>query len=186
MLNENVANKTNEVTELDLVFINDKEVMTDSLIVAEAFGKRHDHVIRDIEKIVVSISDISTAPKFGVSEYKDSTGRSLPKYNLCRDSLMLLVMGYGGKRAMQIKINYINAFNAMYAYIQNSLKSKQEKHFEAVKKFETKKAEMSWHASEMRRWQDDAPLLLDKVNKTLQDMQESIDYVFTGNKKIEH
>ena len=184
MLNQNISNQTNEVQELSLVFINDKEVMTDSLIVAEAFGKRHDHVIRDIEKIITSISDISTAPKFGVSEYKDSTGRSLPKYNLCRDSLMLLVMGYGGKKAMQIKINYINAFNAMYAYIQNHLKSKQEKHFEAVKKFATRKAEMSWHATRMRQWQDEAPLLLGEVENTLKDMQGSIDFSFTDNKKI--
>lgn len=184
MLNQNVANQTNEVAELDLVFISDKEVMTDSLLVAKAFGKRHDHVIRDIEKIIASIADISTAPKFGVSEYKDSTGRSLPKYNLCKDSLMLLVMGYGGKKAMQIKINYINAFNAMYAYIQNTLKSKQEKHFEAVRKFESKKAEMSWHASEMRKWQDDAPLLLAEVERTYKDMQGSIDFAFTDDNKV--
>lgn len=75
MLNETASNHKNEVAELDLVFINDKEVMTDSLIVARAFGKRHDHVIRDIEMIIRNVADIPTAPKFGVSEYKDSTGR---------------------------------------------------------------------------------------------------------------
>lgn len=184
MLNQNVANRTNEVAELDLVFINDKEVMTDSLLVAKAFGKRHDNVIRDVERVVADIADISTHLKFEVSEYRDATGRKLLKYNLCKDALMLLIMGYGGKKAMQIKINYINAFNAMYAYIQNTLKSKQEKHFEAVRKFESKKAEMSWHASEMRKWQDDAPLLLAEVERTYKDMQGSIDFAFTDDKKV--
>lgn len=186
MLIENVANKTNEVAELDLVFINEKEVMTDSLIVAKSFSKRHDHVIRDIEKIIASVSDIPTAPKFGVSEYKDSTGRSLPKYNLCKDSLMLLVMGYGGKKAMQIKVNYINAFNTMYAYIQDIAKSKQEKHFDIVRALTTAEEKVSWAGREMRKWQDDGPVLRKAVEDSLKDMQESIDYVFTDNKKIEH
>lgn len=174
MLNENVANKTNEVTELDLVFINDKEVMTDSLIVAEAFGKRHDHVIRDIEKIVVSISDISTAPKFGVSEYKDSTGRSLPKYNLCRDSLMLLVMGYGGKRAMQIKINYINAFNAMYEHIKITAKTRQETLFKAVRENDVSEAESSLAGKILNKRKHDKPRLLNAIERAKRDMQSDM------------
>lgn len=77
MLNENVANKENEITELDLVFINQKEVMTGSLIVAEACGKRHDSAIRDIERVVADITGISAHLKFEVSRYKDSTERTL-------------------------------------------------------------------------------------------------------------
>lgn len=174
MLIENVANKTNEVTELDLVFINEKEVMTDSLIVAEAFGKRHDHVIRDIEKIVVSISDISTAPKFGVSEYKDSTGRSLPKYNLCRDSLMLLVMGYGGKRAMQIKINYINAFNAMYEHIKITTKTRQETLFKAVRENDVSEVESSLAGKILNKRKRDKPRLLNAIERAKRDMQSDM------------
>lgn len=174
MLIENVANKTNEVAELDLVFINEKEVMTDSLIVAEAFGKRHGHVIRDIEKIVVSISDISTAPKFGVSEYKDSTGRSLPKYNLCRDSLMLLVMGYGGKRAMQIKINYINAFNAMYEHIKITAKTRQETLFKAVRENDVSEAESSLAGKILNKRKHDKPRLLNAIERAKRDMQSDM------------
>ena len=55
----------------------------DSLLVAQAFEKRHDHVLRDIAKI--------TDPKSGLSEefiktnfmadsYRDATGRKLPCY----------------------------------------------------------------------------------------------------------
>lgn len=171
MLNENVANKTNKVAELDLVFINEKEAMTDSLIVAEAFGKRHDHVIRDIEKIIASTSSIPTAPKFGVSEYKDSTGRSLPKYNLCKDALMLLVMGYGGKKAMQIKINYINAFNAMYEYIQNISKTKQEVLFSAIRENDISEAESSLAGKILNKRKQDKPRLLDAIERAKRDMQ---------------
>ena len=44
---------------------------------AEAFGKRHDHVIRDIREVMAKCTESFTAPNFGLSEYTDSTGRSL-------------------------------------------------------------------------------------------------------------
>ena len=36
----------------ELVFLKNDEAMTDSLLVAEMFGKRHDSVIRAIETII--------------------------------------------------------------------------------------------------------------------------------------
>ena len=35
----------------DLVIMKDQQAVTSSLQVAEAFDKRHDHIIRDIEKL---------------------------------------------------------------------------------------------------------------------------------------
>lgn len=171
MLNVNVANNANEVNKLNLVFINEKEVMTDSLIIAESFGKRHDNVIRDIERVVADIADISAHLKFEVSEYKDSTGRSLPKYNLCKDALMLLVMGYGGKKAMQIKINYINAFNAMYEYIQNIAKTKQEVLFSAIRENDISEAESSLAGKVLNKRKQDKPRLLNAIERAKRDMQ---------------
>lgn len=54
-----------------------------------------------------------TAHNFVVSNYLDETGRSLPMYIIYRDGFMLLVMGYTGKKALAIKLAYIEAFNAM-------------------------------------------------------------------------
>ena len=61
-----------------LVAIKNKNVVTDSLIVAYKFGKRHDSVIRKIENLIKD--DESTRLIFVVSEYKDSTGRFLKKF----------------------------------------------------------------------------------------------------------
>lgn len=184
MLNESISNKTNEVTESSLVFINDKEVMTDSLIVAEAFGMPHRSVLRSIRVLISEIEGFGGLHNFVQSEYTNKQGRKMPKVLMTKDDWLLLVMGYTGAKATETRYRYIGAFNAMYAYIQNTLKSKQEKHFEAVKKFESKKAEMSWHATRMRQWQDEAPLLLKEVERTYKDMQGSIDFAFTDNKKI--
>jgi len=60
----------------ELVTIMKNQALTTSLKVAEYFGKRHDKVLRAIEKA------ISTLPKNGVSEsflkasYKDDSGKS--------------------------------------------------------------------------------------------------------------
>ena len=86
---------------------------TTSLEVAQFFGKRHDHVMRSVRDLMDNCPEKFTAPNFGVSEYTDETGRSLPMFILFRDGFMLLVMGYTGKKALAMKLAYIEAFNRM-------------------------------------------------------------------------
>ena len=93
------------------VFVKDGSVYANSRDVAAFFEKRHDHVLRDIDSILTV--EPSTAPNFGVSEYKDSTGRWLRSFDLTRDGLTLLAMGFTGHKALKFKIAYIDAFNAM-------------------------------------------------------------------------
>ncbi|MFL9561011.1 Rha family transcriptional regulator [Acinetobacter baumannii] len=99
------------------VFIQDHQIKTDSLKVAEAFGKRHTNVLRAIENL--DSDKEFTELNFELSEYIDSTGRVLPKYEMTKDGWMFLVMGFTGKKAAQIKIAFINAFNAMAVLLQN-------------------------------------------------------------------
>lgn len=108
----------------DLVFVDQKEAYTDSLIVAKVFGKRHDNVLKDIKGIIKENPEILGLLKFEESSYLNSQNKEQPKYNLSKDALMLLVMGYSTQKAMKIKIAYINEFNRMQRYIQ--LKEKRE------------------------------------------------------------
>ncbi len=50
-----------------------------SLEIAELTGKQHAHIMRDIRKL---LSQGVTASNFGLSEYRDSTGRKLPCFEL--------------------------------------------------------------------------------------------------------
>ena len=97
---------------------NGKAVVT-SLQVAEAFGKQHDNVVRDIRNLLES--DDFTRLNFEASSYTDSTGRSLPMFTLTRDGFMLLAMGYNGADAMRLKKAYIAEFNRMESSLQNRL-----------------------------------------------------------------
>ena len=107
----------------ELVFVENNQVLTDSRKVAEYFEKRHDHVIRDIERCKGDL------PKNGgvenaiiKSTYVDVKGESRPMYLLNRDGFMFVVMGFTGEKAAQLKWSYIQAFNAMEA----KLKEQQE------------------------------------------------------------
>ena len=95
------------------VAVHEGKPTVTSLQVAEAFGKEHDKVLRDIRNLPVSNSFI--AANFGVNEYIDPIGRSLPMYRLTRDGFMLLAMGYNGAKAMALKEAYIAEFDRMEA-----------------------------------------------------------------------
>lgn len=78
-----------------------EEVTMTSLQIAEATGKRHDHVIRDIKNILQQL-DNQSQPNFGVSEYKDSTGRRCTMYVLTPKGVLCLVSGYRADLRMKI------------------------------------------------------------------------------------
>lgn len=101
------------------VFTRGDQVVTTSNFVAEAFGKRHADVLRDIDDILTQVVDFFGKRNFALTETKrvnnlgfEVSGRS---YNLTKDGFMLLVMGFNGKAAMQIKCAFLEAFNAMSA-----------------------------------------------------------------------
>jgi Rha family phage regulatory protein len=88
---------------------------TSSIDVARHFGKRHDTVLRAIANL--DCSPEFTDRNFAASEYTDTTGRTLPVYQLTRDGFVFLAMGFTGKDAARWKEAYIDAFNKMEAAI---------------------------------------------------------------------
>ena len=101
----------------DLVILQNEQATTTSLKVAEHFRKNHQHVMRDIRDLCeqISQSKIGRAEEklFELSNYIDAQGKTRPMYLMNRDGFSLLVMGFTGKKALQFKLDYINAFNKM-------------------------------------------------------------------------
>ena len=117
------SNVQQDTSVTDLVILQNNQALTTSLKVAEVFGKRHDHVVRDIRAVAEQIED---APKFGEmfveAEYADKYGRMKPMYYMNRDGFTLLAMGFTGAKALQFKMAYIDAFNKM----EEALKAQQK------------------------------------------------------------
>lgn len=86
------------------------KVTTTSLLVAEKFGKRHDNVLRDIQKLECS-------QKFRLLNFEESTytvsGKRFPMIIMNRDGFTMLVMSFTGKSAATFREEFIDEFNRM-------------------------------------------------------------------------
>lgn len=102
-----------------LVIIKNDQPVTSSLQVAESFDKEPSKVNRSIEKILTESGTPKMASEFFRPGTYLSRGKQYPMYYMTRDGFTLLAMGFTGKKAMQFKIKYIDAFNKMEQQIQN-------------------------------------------------------------------
>lgn len=83
--------------------------------VAEVFEKQHQHVLRDIGNLLHSpnLDDGRVWFRETLSLHPTVAGREDRSFDLTRDGLMLLVMGWTGPKALRLKVRYIEAFNTM-------------------------------------------------------------------------
>ena len=95
----------------DLVSLHRGQPTTTSLLIAEAFGKKHKNVLQAIERL--ECSDRFTRLNFQPSEYWDTTGRTLPMLIVTEKGFSMLAMGFTGKRAAEWRERDIEAFDAM-------------------------------------------------------------------------
>lgn len=88
------------------------ELTTSSLGVAERFGKQHCHVLDTIENLIIEKPIIKNMFIEGVYKVAGNN-KNYKYYELTRDGFSLLVMGFTGKKALEWKLKYIEAFNLM-------------------------------------------------------------------------
>ncbi len=99
----------------ELVILKDKQAVTTSLQIADSFGKEHKHVLESIKNLV---AEKSAAKYFSEGTYKNR-GKDYSLYYMNRDGFTLLAMGFTGKEALNFKLKYIEAFNAMESKLTN-------------------------------------------------------------------
>ena len=87
------------------------EPVASSRQIAENFGKEHKDVLRAIENI--KAQNCALTSMFFEATYTAGTGKAYHMYLMNRDGFSLLVMGFTGKAALEWKLKYISAFNAM-------------------------------------------------------------------------
>jgi anti-repressor protein len=97
-----------------LVMMHDRQAVTSSLQVAETFGKQHYHVMEAIQDLLSSPENSGVLENaFAVGTYIAGNGKTNPMYYMNHDGFTLLAMGFTGAKALQFKLKYISAFNAM-------------------------------------------------------------------------
>lgn len=101
-----------------VVSIVKNQVTALSTDVAQFFGKIHRNVVRDIEELCSKLPT-SRLLNFEQSEISipsnlnNTSNRIIKAYRMTRDGFTLLVMGWTGEKALQFKLAWLDAFNAM-------------------------------------------------------------------------
>lgn len=103
----------------------DGALVVSSREVAENFEKRHDHVMRDISHL---INDMGSPQNWGSlfipSTYiHEQNKQEYQEYLITRDGFTLLAMGFTGKKALDWKLKYIEAFNKMEQTLTTGLQN---------------------------------------------------------------
>lgn len=106
----------------ELVKNENGQPVTNSLLVAQKFGKRHTHVVDSIKKMLSTAENSALLSMFCESTYLSEQNKELPMYIMNRDGFSLLVMGFTGKDALKFKIDFINAFNEMEERLKSPAK----------------------------------------------------------------
>lgn len=97
-----------------LVFKNNGQIVTSSRNVARDFGKGHREVLRAIDDIVkTGVVQNCTDLFYETTYIHEQNKQEYREYLMNRDGFTLLVMGFTGKKAMQFKLKYVQAFNLM-------------------------------------------------------------------------
>lgn len=91
--------------------------------IADVFGKRHDHVLRDIESILKTTPEerLNNFIKIDI-EKPANLGNGVVKYRayaLTKEGFTFLAMGFTGTKAAQFKWAYIDEFKRMEEALRN-------------------------------------------------------------------
>lgn len=142
--------------------------LTNSKLVAEVFGKEHRNVVRDIKNLIEGgVLKNEQTPMFEETTYiNEQNKQSYPMFIMNQDGFTLLAMGFNGKKAMEFKLKYIEAFNAMKRQIEQSNPSVPQNYLEALKSLVKAEEEKQQLALENKKQQEQI-LNISKTNMEL-------------------
>lgn len=140
--------------------------LTNSKLVAEVFGKEHKHVREAIKKLLTTVENSTVHQMFSESTYLNEQNKEQPMFIMNQDGFTLLAMGFNGKKAMEFKLKYIEAFNAMKRQIEQSNPSVPQNYLEALKSLVKAEEEKQQLALENKKQQEQI-VTISKTNMEL-------------------
>lgn len=141
--------------------------LTNSKLVAEVFEKEHKNVMQSIRKLMDGTAQNSAVRQmFSESTYLNEQNKEQPMFIMNQDGFTLLAMGFNGKKAMEFKLKYIEAFNAMKRQIEQNNPSVPQNYLEALKSLVKSEEEKQQLALENKQ-QQETILTISKENMEL-------------------
>ena len=103
---------------MNLVYIENNVLITDSLLLAHEFDKDHKNVLADIEHQITKLNEAGES-QWGVLNFQHTTYQHqqnkqwYPKINLTEDAFAIVAMSYVTAEAMKAKVKFLNQFRQM-------------------------------------------------------------------------
>ncbi|MCQ8182200.1 Rha family transcriptional regulator [Methylomonas sp. SURF-1] len=99
------------------------QIFTTSLKVAEHFQKQHKDVLKALKKLLADCQDEefrrrNFAPTFYDIPGPNNSVRQEIMYTMTEEGFAILAMGFTGPKALQWKIDFLNAFRSMEAAVK--------------------------------------------------------------------
>lgn len=115
-----MGNMKNPITTEKAHFWENEHTIT-SLEVAEMVEKQHNELLKDIRRYVEQLTEgkIPLSDFFFENTYKDSTGRTLPCYDVTKKGCEFIAHKLTGVKGTTFTAKYINRFHDMEERIQN-------------------------------------------------------------------
>ena len=140
--------------------------LTNSKLVAEVFGKEHKHVREAIKKLLTTAENSTVRQMLSESTYLNEQNKEQPMFVMNQDGFTLLAMGFNGKKAMEFKLKYIEAFNDMKRQIEQNKTSVPQNYLEALKSLVKAEEEKQQLALENKKQQEQI-VTISKANMEL-------------------
>lgn len=156
--------------------------LTNSLLVAEVFCKEHKHVREAIKKLLTTAENSTVRQMFSESTYLNEQNKEQPMFIMNQDGFTLLAMGFNGKKAMEFKLKYIEAFNKMKMEIEKSKPSLPTTYLEALKSLVASEEQKEQLAIENRKQQERIAIITSekaKLDNRITEMEPKATYYDT-------
>lgn len=152
---------------MNLVEVVNEQIVVSSRSVAENFEKYHKDVLEAIREILAAEK---TATNFFTESTFENRGKEYPMYLMNRDGFSLLVMGFNGKKALEWKIKYINAFNEMEKKLLHSymIEDPEERALKWIEEYKERK--QLKESNQLLSFENT------KLNEALKEAQPKVDY----------
>lgn len=189
---------------LKLVYIENNRPVTDSLIVAETFGKRHADVMRDIEVQINKLNEAEMSEwglrNFAHTQYQHHQNKQwYPKYNLTEDAFAIVAMSYVTPEAMKMKVKFLDEFRRMKEHLSKPQYELPQTYAEALRlaadlseeneKIKAEKERLAIESAEQQRKlkEQEAPVAIYNLAisaKNTMTMQEVAKSLGTGRTRL--
>jgi Rha family phage regulatory protein len=161
----------------DFIAQSGESLITDSMKIAMVFGRQHKTVLRSIDILRSQLPADHRhyfVPMVFATEIGSGATRNDRGFEITRDGFALLAMGFTGRRALAFKLAYIDAFNAMAAFIKNQRDGLRFRCMELELEDKDSKRRGSHHAKDLNQRKREKRVIDPELNELREKVQPKL------------